>query len=146
MINAVEKGRQLHVTIGDDEDARVFVVPPVNVEAGAQLLIRFLGIYTKAAKNPIGDGIDLAKTAIGDANYQAAQDLRPGEFDDLVNAALYWNVYGGGSEALNAYLTGGRPKATAIVFERAGVSLRPSPTVESPSQTSPTSESAPPTP
>lgn len=140
MITAVEKGRRLHVTIGEGDDSLNFVVPPVNTEQGSILLVHFLGIYTGTSDKPALEGVALAKVALSEDVYESAQELRPAEFDELAGAAMYWNVFGGGQEALDAFLAGGHPKASEVVLSRAGVHET------RPSKTSPSSESENPTP
>lgn len=140
MIQAVEKGRRLHVTIGGDDEAIEFVVPPVNVETGARLLATFVRAYTGNSSDPINDSVTLSRLALGDENYERGQELRSDEFTNLFRAAFYWNTFGGGTDALNTFLEAGEGKATGDVFLAAGVQLKPL------SKTSPPTESESPTP
>lgn len=124
MIEAKEKGRRLHVTIGDEDDNELFIIEPVNVEQGALLLAHFLSIYAGVVADALEAGTDLAMVALGEDNYERAQQLRSEEFKGLVHAAFFWNVQGGGSDAMNTYLQDGLPKAVEAVFAAAGVQLK----------------------
>lgn len=142
MIHAQEKGRRLHLTVGEGDDTEVFIIPPVDVQTGAGLLATFLGIYSGilAPDEEIQGAEDLVITSVGEENYERAQTLRSEEFRSLTQAAFFWNTQGGGLEAVNALLQDGHPKAVEVVFEAAGVLNK------QPSPTSPSSESETPTP
>lgn len=132
MITAQEKGRRLHITVGEGEGSEAFVIEPVDVETGAALLVQFLGVMsTDAGDDPeqaaalaatAGESMTtLTKLAIGEANYRRVQGLRPQEAKDVVYAAYFWNTQGGGTEALDAYLSDGLGKAISAVFAAAGL-------------------------
>ncbi|MBW1640478.1 hypothetical protein G3H63_15545 [Microbacterium resistens] len=142
MLTATEKGRKLHITIGDpsEPDAITLEVAPVDVETGALLLAHFLNIHVGVAADAITAAEDMALVALGEENFKTAQTLRPEEFRGAVQCAFFWNTQGGGTEALQTYLSDGLPKAVEVVFEAAGVQPTP------PSKTSPSSESENPTP
>ena len=140
MITAQEKGRRLHIEVGDGDGAESFVIEPVDVETGAALLAHFLGVVAAegvddpekaaAAAAALGEqATRMAKIAVGEANYLKVQKLRPAEAKDVVYAALFWNTEGGGIGTTRTYLEDGLPKAMSAVFEAAGLLLRPPSTI-----------------
>lgn len=132
MITAQEKGRRLHIEVGDGDGAESFVIEPVDVETGAALLAHLLGVVAfestddpdkaAAAAEALGaKATSMSKLAIGEANYRRVQTLRAAEAKDVVYAGLLWNTEGGGIGVTHLYMDGGLPKALSAVFEAAGL-------------------------
>lgn len=141
MITATEKGRRLHLLIGSDDDGELFIIEPVDVEGGAALLANFLTLYVGVVSDLETTAEDMALLSLGTAeNVERAKKLRSAEFNDLVQTAFFWNVQGGGTQAMNTYLQDGHPKAVEVVFAAAGVQTKQR------SLTLPSSESENPTP
>lgn len=132
MVKVQEKGRRLHIEVGDDESAERFVIEPVNVETGAALLAHLLGIVASdggdspeevaAAAKAVGEkATEMMKLALGEGNYAKTQLLRSAEARDVAFAALFWNTEGGGIGVTNTYVENGFPKAMSAVFAAAGL-------------------------
>lgn len=142
-MKAIEKGRKLVVSFGEDDDVLEYVVAPVNITAGAALLADFLQLFTPAGEDgTVSDELadTLADRALGtETNERAQLELRAEEYKFLAFSAFFWNVTGGGAAAMEAYHSGGLPKAVVVVFAAAGLQQTP------PSTTSRSSESENPT-
>lgn len=132
MIQAQEKGRRLHITVGDGDGAEAFVIDPVDVAGSGALLSYFLTLVAtdlgdtpekmEAIAAEAGQtATDMAKLAVGEANYRKVQTLRQAEAKDVIYAALFWQVQGGGLEVATTYMADGLPKAQSAVFAAAGL-------------------------
>jgi hypothetical protein len=120
-ITAVEKGRNLEITVGDAgaDDSLVFTVKPLPSSAGARLLSLWAGIAFAGTAQPEEDALDLGQTVIGD-EWDKIDELRSAESTDVINAAFLWNVQGGGIELVNEMLRDGLPKAQATLASASG--------------------------
>lgn len=123
MITAVEKGRKLIITVGaGGDDAIEIAVPPVNTAVGSAIFALWAGITfaqvgdkddtreERIAKVEV-NAENMAKLAIGEDNWPVVEDLRSAESTAVINAAIFWNVQGGGIELVNEMLRDGYPKA-----------------------------------
>lgn len=111
MIHAEEKGRSLQITLGGGDDTIVLTVPPTNVKTGAQILAWWAGITFDAAPDPNSDAINMAEAALGKDTYARLEDLRAEEAEQVVQAAVLWNVKGGGMALVDQMIRDGYPKA-----------------------------------
>lgn len=111
-ITAVEKSRNLEITVGDpgDPTSIVLTIKPLPSSAGARLLALWAGVAFAASQQPEDDALDLSRTAIGD-EWETFETLRSAEQADVFNAAFFWNVQGGGIALVNEMLRDGLPKA-----------------------------------
>lgn len=121
-ITAAEKGRNLILTVGEEgeDDTVTLTVRPVNAETGATLLALWLGIAFGHSSKPQDDATALGKTALGEDNWPALETLRSAEATDVINAAFFWNVQGGGIDLVNEMLRDGLPKAQETLASRNG--------------------------
>lgn len=120
MISAVEKGRNLEVTVGDGDDAIVITVPPVPARVGAAILALWLGVAFAQSDEPEVDVENMSKMAVGEGNWGTVEELRWAESEKVINAATFWNVQGGGIDLVNEMLQDGVPKARQTLCERNG--------------------------
>jgi hypothetical protein len=120
MITAVEKGRNLVLTVGDGDDAIVITVPPVPGRVGAAMLALWAGVLFAQSEQPETDAENMAKLAVGEENWPTVDELRYAESEAVVNAAIFWNVQGGGIDLVNEMLQDGYPKARQTLCERNG--------------------------
>ncbi len=123
MITAREKGRQLELIVGGGDDALSFLVPPINAQAGAELLSEYLGIYLGQVEGEaaLGQARNVALLSLGEDVFTRIDDLRWAEQEQVVNAAFFWNVQGGGIESVNTLLRDGIPKAREELLKAVGL-------------------------
>lgn len=121
MITASEKGRKLELTIGDEDDGLVILVPPVDTATGAGLLALWAGILFAQSEQPETDAVNMGKIAVGEENWTVVESLRSAESTLVINAALFWNVQGGGIDLVQTMLRDGLPKARTALAEANGL-------------------------
>lgn len=116
-----QEGRNLHITIDGAFDR---VITPANLQTGREIVTSLSLIAVGYA----GDNFT-AETfvkALGQGAWDAVQELRPEEFTEICNVAVFWQAYGGGWPVINTYLEEehGDPKeAVELLFRRGGVNL-----------------------
>lgn len=153
-ITAREVGRNLEVVLGDvpaegDDDERMrIVVPPVSAAVGAALFTDYNRILfarapvdveavtKRATMVALGawfeePGIDDAERSRRQARWDAVQALRWEEGELVCQAALYWNIQGGGRQVVDTLFSqevdasgealGGPAKAQEAILQKAGL-------------------------
>lgn len=130
MITAVERGRKLIITVGDEDDSIVITVPPVSTAVGSTLLglwARVVIPYSSEdeskedlAERLNADATAMARLAVGEENWPVVESLRSAESNLVINAAAFWNVQGGGIELVNEMFRDGLPKARQTLAETNG--------------------------
>ncbi|GAA4176592.1 hypothetical protein [Gryllotalpicola koreensis] len=120
-ITATEKGRNLELTVGDpgDPESIVLTIKPLSSDVGARLLGLWAGIALATTDTAVEDANDLARTVIG-AEWEKFESLRAAEQTDVINAAFFWNVQGGGIDLVNEMLRDGLPKAQTALASANG--------------------------
>lgn len=112
MITAEEKGRKLIITVGaGEDDAIVIPVPPVSTAVGAGIFALWAGILFAQSDQAEVDAVNMSKMAVGEENWAVVEELRSAESTVVINAAMFWNVQGGGIELVQEMLQDGLPKA-----------------------------------
>jgi hypothetical protein len=108
MITAAEKGRHLVFTIGDEEDSIAIRVPPLPHKEGGELFALWVEVKfeSQEPEDATALGTALAKKALGDA-FDDLDVLRSAESNVVANAAILWNIGGGGIEFVDEYLANG---------------------------------------
>lgn len=125
---ATERGRSLVITFGDpgEPDSRSVTVAPIRASLGAALYALWAGIAFGQSEHPEVDAVSMGKLAVGEENWTILdEELRWQESQDLIHAAFFWNVQGGGIDLVNTMLeqngaTGGYPKAQELLVGRNG--------------------------
>lgn len=121
MITAAEKGRNLVLTVGDDDGNVQVVVPPVPSKTGAALFALWVGVVFGQSDQAETDADAMARMALGEDNWAVVEDLRYAESEAVINAAIFWNTQGGGIDLVNEMLQAGYPKARQTLCERSGL-------------------------
>ncbi|KAB1647470.1 hypothetical protein F8O06_02720 [Pseudoclavibacter sp. CFCC 14310] len=135
-IHFEEQSRNLTVTIGDRgaDDALVYNITPVNIKAGKHLLDVTIGMGLGIATD--AEVLDAYRTALGEENFTRALgpivdgditgdgELRPAEYELLVNGALFWQAHGGGID-LAQQLQAGEPLPKVAEAYLAKVGMTP---------------------
>lgn len=161
-IEAREVGRKLELRVGgQDESAVVVLVPPVDGATGTRLWSFYARILFLQTPDPQieADATTMTRQALGawapedapederqraDAQWELVNSLRWEEGEAVCQAALYWNLQGGGMDAVRTFLTegeaGGAPKAQELLLKRNNLwgvvsQLRTSPSGASESRT-----------
>jgi len=125
---AYERGRALIVDFGDEHEAgfQRVTIRPISAKLGASLYALWAGIAFGQSEQPEIDATSMGKLAIGTENWDLIEEeLRWQESQDLIHAAFFWNVQGGGIDLVNTMLeqngaTGGYPKAQELLVGRNG--------------------------
>lgn len=133
-IHFEEQSRNLIATIGDRgaDDALVYDISPVNIKEGKHLLDVTIGMGLGIATD--AEVISAYRTALGEANFTRALgpivdgditgdgELRPAEYEVLVNGALFWQAHGGGIDLVQQLQAGeSLPKVAEAYLTRVGV-------------------------
>lgn len=120
MITAREKGRHLEVIVGGGEDALTYLIPPISTAHGSQLLASWVDLAFGLAasdEDALKTARDVAVLALGEDAYTRVAELRWAEQEQVVNAAFFWNVQGGGIDLTARYLAEGFPKAREALLQ-----------------------------
>lgn len=120
-ITAVEVGRKLQLTVGDGDDAIVILVPPVRTSTGSALLALWAGIAFAQTEQPLVDAENLSKISVGEENWDVVDELRSEESALVINAAMFWNIQGGGIDLVQEMLRDGLPKARETLAQINGL-------------------------
>jgi hypothetical protein len=139
MITAAEKGRKLHITVGDEDDNILIIVEPVNGQTGTEMFKAWLRILNRQRDTLEADSQYLGETAVGEANKDLLDDLRSAEQTEVINSAIFWQIQGGGIKATDTFLEDGLPKATQMILSANGFGVAS----DSTTSTSPAGESVP---
>ncbi|RLP68352.1 hypothetical protein D9V30_10205 [Mycetocola reblochoni] len=130
-ITAFERGRSLVFTIGDqaEPDHVTITVPPLPVRDGALLLAEYVGVVFGEADSieELGRNAEsMARRAVGPTAWEALQELRAEESNTVINAAVMWNVQGGGMQLVRDIIAGDPrvtvPKAREALLNEHGLS------------------------
>lgn len=122
MIKAHERGRSLVLTVGDGDDALEVVVRPVPGKIGSAMLAQWCGVLFGQSSQPEEDATDFSMAAIGEENWALVTDeLRFAEAEQVINAALFWQMQGGSIALVNEYLAEGLPKARLSLLQAVGL-------------------------
>ena len=128
-ITATERGRNLILIDGaDDPDTAVEItVRPINVKLGAALFALYMGIAFGQSEHPEVDATNMGKLAVGEENWPIFEGdtdvvLRSSVAEQMIHAATFWNIQGGGIDLVQTMLdsSGGAPKARQLLMERTG--------------------------
>lgn len=105
-----------------------FETPAKRMKAAVEQMTK---LALGAAELPDEQGGSEAQRIIARERWNAVQSLRWEEGERVCQSALFWNVQGGGLEAVRAVLdtsvdengtrTGGVPKASALLLKKAGL-------------------------
>lgn len=125
---ATERGRNLIIDFGDENEPgfRRVTIAPIPAKLGAALYALWAGIAFGQSDHPEIDATNMGKLAIGEEHWPLIEEeLRWQESQDLIHAAFFWNVQGGGIDLVNTMLeqngaTGGYPKAQETLVARNG--------------------------
>lgn len=140
-VSAREVGRRLELRVGgqDDPDAVVVLVPPVNGAVGTALWGYYGGVLFVLQPEAVQvqqDVVTMTRLAVGgywdddtpqpereraEAQWALMESLRWEEAEAVAQAALMWNMQGGGMDAVEALLDpqqGGYQGAQELVLRR----------------------------
>jgi len=109
-ITATEEGRHLVLTLGDGQKIRI---KPVPAAKGAELAAQWLNITFGRFPTieELGEaGREFSRGALSGEHEEILAELRAAELAEVVNAAFYWNVQGGGLNLVQRMLQDGHPK------------------------------------
>lgn len=126
--HAYEQGRKLIIDLGGDADGDLIrvTIRPISSSLGASLYALWAGIAFGQSEQVDVDAVSMGKLAIGEENWHLIdEELRWDEAQQVIHAAFFWNVQGGGIDLVNTMFeqrgaTGGYPKAQEMLVQRNG--------------------------